>query len=118
MPCPHKLEMQGIFRGIGLAVGGWLLGLYLQGFDGFRAGEPAVQELIGKVARLVLEGEPFRQRPHRQREAVHDPVMAEIPECNGQAPRCGGRHEFRGMHGLPKDGVAVMVPQVAAARVL
>lgn len=49
---------------------------YLQSLDGFWAGQPAIQEFIGKVARLVLEGEPFRQCPHGQREAVHNPVMA------------------------------------------
>lgn len=83
MPCTHKLEMQGVSRGIIFSIGGYLCGFYLQSFDGFRAGEPAIQELIGKVARLVLESEPFRQRPDGQREAVYDPVMAEIPECNG-----------------------------------
>lgn len=63
----------------------------------------------------MLECEPFRQRPHGQGETVHDLVMAEIPECYGQSPRSGGRHEFRGIHGFSKDSVAVMVPQVAAA---
>lgn len=63
---------------------------YLQSLDGFRAGEPAVQELIGKVARLVLDSETLCQLPDGQREPVHDPVMAKIPECYGQSPRGGG----------------------------
>ena len=42
MPCILNLRMQGIFRGIALAVGRWLLGLYLQSLDGFRSDEPTV----------------------------------------------------------------------------
>ena len=110
--------MQGVFRSVAFSVGRWLLGLYLQSFDGFWAGEPAVQELIGKVACLVLEGETFRQCPDGQRETVYNLVVAEIPECNGQTSRGGEWHEFRGMHGLSENRIAVMVPQVAAALIL
>ncbi len=61
---------------------------------------------------------PFTASPDGQREAVHNPVVAEISECYGQSPRGSGWHEFRGVHGFSKDSVAVMVPQVAAAVIL
>ena len=59
-PCTLNLRMQGISRGIALGVIRGLFCFYLQSLDGFRTGESAVQELIGKVACLMLEGETLR----------------------------------------------------------